>query len=181
MTNDKSVYDKLKLIRSHGRADGNYFSSPNPPDYISLGYNYRISSMTAALGMSQLAKIRKIIEMRQKIADYYNKRLGDIHGVAILIPPKGYNHVYQIYSALFDKRDDVIKHLEKNGILSKIYFDPAHLTTFYKSSFNLKPGSLPITESISKSILSLPIFPQMTTKELDYVCDVIEDFYSKKG
>ena len=68
VTNSKKIYEKIKLIRSHGRQDSNnYFQNPSKSQYLSLGYNWRMSSLTAALGISQLNKLDKIIKMRQKM------------------------------------------------------------------------------------------------------------------
>ena len=74
VTNSKEVYEKIKLIRSHGRLDKkSYFENPSMANYLQLGYNWRMSSMTAALGISQLHKLDKIIKMRQNNAVYISE------------------------------------------------------------------------------------------------------------
>jgi len=99
VTNSKNLYEKLKLIRSHGRVDkGNYFSSTEKMDYISLGYNLRMSNITASLGIAQLKKIDKIIEMRRKNVEYMSKELSKIKGIVIPEVHKDFFHVYQMYT-----------------------------------------------------------------------------------
>ena len=79
VTSSRKLYEKLKLIRSHGRIDKqNYFSSTATPNYVTLGYNWRMSSMTAALGASQLTRIEKLISLRRKNANYFFKRLSKL-------------------------------------------------------------------------------------------------------
>ena len=74
-------------------------------------------------------------------------------------------------------RDDLFKYLSKNGIMSKIYFEPIHLTPFYKKSFNTKHGALPITERVSEQILTLPMFASMNNEEKTYVVEKITEFF----
>ena len=98
-SNHKKVYKQLKLIISQGRKErGDYFSSPKKPDYIKLGYNFRMSSITAALGAAQLSKISKIIKMRKKVANYYNLKLSKIAGIEILLPPKNFSRPVPAFS-----------------------------------------------------------------------------------
>jgi len=176
VTNSKKLYEKLKLIRSHGRREiENYFQSNLKPDYISLGYNWRMSSITAALGLSQLGKIGKLISMRQKNARHLSSELEKI---GIHVPKENnFDHVYQIYSVLLaskKKRDGLMNHLTKKGIMSKIYFEPVHKTEFYK-----KLGystNLPLTDKVSQQILSLPIFPDMKKLEIKLIVDSVSEF-----
>ena len=98
-TDSKELYEKIKLIRSHGRQlHSGYFSSMQDHDYYSLGYNWRMSSITAALGLSQLDKIEKIIDMRRKNAKYYQSKLKKIKEITLQEEPSGSKHVYQFYS-----------------------------------------------------------------------------------
>ncbi|KKL22016.1 hypothetical protein LCGC14_2439650 [marine sediment metagenome] len=86
-TNDRNIYEKLLLIRSHGRVEQpgiNFFSNINEMDYILVGYNYRMPTMCAALGLSQLEKINKIIKIRRKIGKFYDKELEKVINIQIL-------------------------------------------------------------------------------------------------
>ena len=77
-------------------------------------------------------------------------------------------------------RDELHNFLTKKRIFSKIYFNPIHLTSLYMKKFGTKPDSLPITENIAKRILTLPLYPNMTKEELDYVVNSISEFFEKE-
>lgn len=180
ITDNKEIYERLILARSHGRLDiaGNYFASTEASDYVELGYNFRMASMVAALGLAQIEKAEKIIAMRRQKADYFNKRLGKIPEVEILQEPDGCRHVYQIYSIRAKKnRDSLAKKLKEAGIMSKVYFTPIHLTTFYKKQFGYRGGELPVTEKVSKEILSLPMYPHIDEQEMDSICKEVAGFF----
>ena len=179
VTDSKKNYEKLKLIRSHGRLEKqDYFSSTGYMDCVSLGYNFRMSTMTAALGLSQLKKVDKIIKMRQDKAEYMTEKLSKIKEITLPIAPPDYFHVYQMYAIRINEnlRDDLMKYLSKRGIMTKVYFPPVHLTNFYRTKFGYKGGELPITEVVSDQVLSLPMYPTLTEKEIDYITEKIDNF-----
>ncbi len=181
VTDSKDIYKKLKLFRSHGRLETqNYFSSTGYMDYVTLGYNFRMSNITAALGIAQIKKVDKIIRMRREKAEYMTKKLSGTKGVIPTLPPKNYSSVYQMYTIMVKKgkrtRDDLMKHLAKNGIMTKIYFEPVHLTHFYRKKFGYK-CKLPVTERLSKQVLTLPMYPALTKNEINYITDKIDTFF----
>jgi perosamine synthetase len=180
-TNSKEVYEKLKSIRSHGRLDPiSYFDNPYSSNYLMLGYNWRMSSITASLGISQLQKLDKIILMRKRNAEYLSKYLSKRPEICVPIPPEGYDHIYQMYSIrLKDKqiRDGLKKHLLNLKIFCKVYFDPIHQMQFYKNMKNNKKPFLPVTKRISDEILTLPLYPNMTNEEMDYVINSVFSFF----
>ena len=181
VTNSKKLYEKLKLIRSHGRQEiENYFQSNKKPDYVTLGYNWRMSSITAALALSQLKKLDKMISMRRKNANYLSSKLSQFEEITV---PKddGYKHAYQLYSIMLKNkklRDSLMRYLSTKGIMSKIYFDPVHKTKFYKK-LGYSTQNLPVTMKISQQILSLPIFPTMKPFELKLIANTINKFMKK--
>lgn len=181
VTNSRQIYEKLKLIRSHGRVDNlNYFNNPGESSYTQLGFNWRMSSMTAALGISQLAKIEKIIKMRQENANYLSSRLSKYAEIRVPSQPSNYKHVYQLYTIKLTNeqmRDELHTYLLKKRIFSKVYFNPVHLTSFYREKFGLKEGLLPVTEDVSSKVLSLPIYPNMNLEEKNYLIDSISEFF----
>lgn len=182
-TNDEKVYEKLLLIRSHGRVEQpgtNYFSNIYEMDYVEIGYNYRISTLSAALGISQLEKIDRIIELRRARGKYYDKNLIDIPEIEIIPELHGFKNVYQLYSILLktpEKRTDLQEYLLKNNIYTKIYFYPIHLKSFYRRKYGYKEGYLPITESISNRLISLPFSLRFTDDDQDYIINKIRDFF----
>jgi len=184
ITNSREIYEKIKLIRSHGRFDRtDYFNNPSESQYLSLGYNWRMSSITAALGISQISKLDKIIKMRQKNANYISSKLSRFSQIKVPNSPVGYEHIYQMYTIrLPDKktRDDLHEHLLKKQIFSKVYFHPIHLTAFYKEKFGTMEGSLPVTERISQQVLTLPLYPNMNLEEKNYLIESISEFFESE-
>lgn len=178
VTDCDETYEKLKLIRSHGRLESaDYFSSSDLFDYIDLGFNWRMSNLTATLGISQINKVDKIIELRQKNVEYLSKRLlEETDSVVIPEVPKGYDNVYQLFSIFADRRDELIKYLGDNGISSKIYFHPIHQSKFYKNKLGYN-NKLPITESIFEKTITLPMFPSITIEQMDYIAEMVGKFY----
>ena len=183
VTNSKDVYEKMKLIRSHGRVETqDYFSSAEYLDYITQGYNFRMSNIVAALGIAQFKKIDKIVEMRRENADYMSEKLSKIKEIKIPSPPKDYFHIYQMYSIEIkggnETRDELAKYLNRNGIMTKIYFEPIHQSHFYKNTLRYK-HKLPITEKMSSRILTLPMYPALQQKEMNYITKNIDLFFSE--
>lgn len=177
-TDSDAIYEKLKLIRSHGRLESaDYFSSSDLFDYIDVGFNWRMSNLTATLGISQINKVDKIIELRQNNVEYLSKRLLE-ETDSVIIPevPSGYEHVYQLFSLFADNRDDLIKYLADNGVSSKIYFHPVHQSEFYKNKLGYNVD-LPVTEEVFKKTITLPMFPSITTEQMDYIAETVGKFY----
>jgi dTDP-4-amino-4,6-dideoxygalactose transaminase len=181
ITNDKKIYEKLKLIRSHGRQDKtNYFDNPDESQYEMLGYNWRMSTITAALGISQLQKLDKIIKMRQNNARYISSRLSKHTQIRIPASPEGFEHIYQMYTIRLPNkrvRDGLHEHLSKKRIFSKVYFTPIHLTSFYQQKFGTRQNSLPVTEKVSDEVLTLPMYPNMSMEEKEYLVESVAEFF----
>jgi len=186
VTGSKEIYEKLKLIRSQGRLEtADYFTSTEYMDYVTLGYNFRLSDISAALGIAQLKKVDRIIEMRRRNAEYMSQRLLDIEQIKAPEVPEDYFHVYQMYSIRVkgdrDSRDELIAYLRSKGIMTKVNFHPVHLTQFYREKFGHKAGELPVTETVSNQALTLPMYPTLTEAEIDYIAERIKDFFAKGG
>jgi len=178
VTDSREIYEKLKLIRSHGRLEtSDYFSSTEYMNYITLGYNFRMSNITAALGIAQLKKIDKIIEMRRRNAKYLTATLRrEIKEIITLNSLKNYYHVYQMYTIRVDNRDELMGHLANSGIMTKVYFSPVHLTHFYKNELGYR-CKLPVTEEISTQVLTLPMYPALTNEEIEYIVKEMKRFF----
>lgn len=183
VTNSKDIYEKILLIRSHGRMDKiEYFNNPSKSQYVQLGYNWRMSSITASLGISQLKKLNKIIKMRQENAKYLSSRLSKYSNIEVPNPPQNYEHIYQMYTIRLQNkktRDDLHNFLLEKQIFSKVYFYPIHLTSFYMNNFKTKKGLLPITEKVSEEVLTLPMYPNMTFEEKNYLVDSISEYFDE--
>ena len=180
VTDSKETFEKLKLIRSHGRLEtSDYFSSTDIFDYITLGFNFRMSNITAALGVAQLQKVDKIIKMRTDLAKEYIEKLSKLSGnIKLNNIPSDYYQVYQLFSLRAHKRDRLIQYLANKGIMTKIYFSPIHTTHFYKNVLKYITN-LPVTQKVSSEIISLPFYPTMSRSDLDFVVNSIDQFYSE--
>lgn len=184
-TDSKKIYERLKLVRSHGRSETkDYFSTTEPLDYIALGYNFRMPDILGALGVSQLEKINKLIRMRRENAEYFNRKLSKIDDITLPIPPREMFHVYQMYTIRVKggrrKRDELVAYLGERRIMSKIYFSPAiHQTQFYMNKFGYKSGDLPATERLSDEVLTLPMYPHMRDEDKRAIVEAITDFFTK--
>jgi len=181
VTNSKQVYEKIKLIRSHGRVDPiNYFDNPSQNEYIDIGYNWRMSSLTASLGITQIQKLSKIIKMRQENAKYLSSHLSRHEKITVPKILKNSDHIFQLYTIRLPEkkiRDDLHDFLTKRRIFSKVYFSPIHLTSFYKKKFGTQKGDLPKTEEISDQVLTLPLYPNMTKEEKELLINTISEFF----
>jgi perosamine synthetase len=180
VTDNKDIYERLKLIRSHGRVENqeNYFSTTKELEYVDVGYNYRMPTICAALTVSQFKKINKIIKIRRQKAAYFTKKLSNIPGVKTPYEPKNHFHVYQMYTIQAEsqkQRDAAQDALTKKGVMTKVYFEPLHLKSYFRKTFNYTPGCLPKTEEISKKVLTVPLYPSLTNKEIDYMVDSIKN------
>ena len=182
-TNSKEIYERIKLIRSHGRIDKiNYFNNPHESSFQGIGYNWRLSTITACLGITQLEKLDKIVKMRQEHANFLSERLSKHPQIQVPKASAEYTHIYQMYTIRLPNkiiRDKLHSHLLADGIFSKVYFYPIHLTDFYKNKFGTKSGMLPVTEKIADQVLTLPIYPNMTAEEKNLLIGSIDMFFEK--
>ena len=185
VTDSEEIYEGLKLTRSHGRAEtANYFSSTEYMDYVALGYNFRMSDITAALGIAQLEKVDKIIEMRRKNAEMLSSKLSRISEIEVPNPAEGFFHVYQMYTIRVkdgqESRDALSAHLARKGVMTKVYFHPVHFTDFYRNKLGYN-GKFPVTERLSEQVLTLPMYPSLTESEIDYIADGVTTFFIERG
>ncbi len=184
VTNSKEVYEKIKLIRSHGRVDtSRYFDTPFNPNYTQIGYNWRMSTLTAALGITQLQKLDKIIKLRQKNASQISSKLSKFSEIKTPVTPANNEHIYQMYTVRLSNqnlRDSLQKFLISKKIFSKIYFEPIHMMSLYKELLSNQKIHLPVTEEVSKTVLTLPLYPNMTKEEMEYLINSLEEFFEKE-
>jgi dTDP-4-amino-4,6-dideoxygalactose transaminase len=185
ITNDQKLYEKLKLIRSHGREElqEDYFNNIGDNDYITIGYNWRMSTMNAALGLSQLMHINELILLRQEKAAAYKAALKNITQIQYPEATGKHEAVYQLFTIILpDKktRDGLQQHLADCSIMSKPYFFPAHLKTIYKKRYGYKEGDLPKTELLSGRVLSLPFHPDLSNDEIKTVTNALKTYFKEE-
>jgi perosamine synthetase len=180
-TNSKEVYEKIKLIRSHGRLDNmNYFNNPEESQYFGIGYNWRMSTMTAVLGLSQLSKLDKIIKMRQDNAKFISSKLEKFNEITTPKTLDNTNHIFQMFTIRLKNkeiRDKLHKYLTTKKIFSKVYFSPIHKTQFYKEKYPNIDNELPVTNLMASQVLTLPLYPNMTNEEKNFLVNSISEFF----
>jgi len=175
-TNDKNLIQKIKTLMGHGipKMTDQRIKEKKPwhRSAVMPGYNFRMSNILAAIGVEQMKKIDKMNSLRRKHAAYLNQKLKNIDSIDLPIETQQFKHVYQMYTIKLKKgnRDELVKKLKQKGIEASVHFDPpVHLQSYYHQK-----DRLPITEKLSKSIITLPMFPQLTKKELDYMIITIK-------
>ncbi|MCX7799694.1 MAG: DegT/DnrJ/EryC1/StrS family aminotransferase [Fimbriimonadales bacterium] len=169
LTNDDDVAEKARSMRVHGMGRERYYY-----DYV--GYTSRMDEIQAAVLRAKLQRLRAWNERRGELAALYGTAL---EGVPVC-PPKvlpGNNHTWHQYSIVTTRRDELQAFLKDRGVDSMIYYPvPLHLHSPYRHLAN-GPGSLPVTERISREILSLPIQPHLTDEQVLHAAAKVREFF----
>lgn len=178
LTNNEEYYEKLKMFRNHNIQ---HSSKPWYYEIHDIGYNYRITDIQCALGISQLEKLDSFVARRREIASIYNEYFADIDQIITPIElgmVKSSYHLYVIQVKDID-RDSCIEALHKEGIGVQVHYIPAHLQPYMRSRFGYKEGDFPNAEAYYSQALSLPIFPAMTGRDIldviNAVCKGVKD------
>ena len=171
VTNDDDLYEMAKMYRVHGAA--------KKYNHKYIGYNSRLDSIQAAVLSVKMKYINESIQKREEIASWYIDGLKDIKEIRIPKVINDQKHVYYVFNILAEKRDQLAETLKEKEIGFSIYYPkPLHLQECFEY-LGYKEGDFPVSERISKEILALPMYPELTREEVDYVCSVIREFYSK--
>ena len=193
LTNDETLYRKLKRIRSHGitstteefiyRDQAGSLRVPrnsetvNPWYYeqIELGWNYRITDIQCALGLSQLKKMKQFIRRRKEIVRKYRQAFQGIDSVTIPYERPDGNSNFHLYVLMFDfekidiSRAQLIRELRQGGIQTQVHYIPVHTQPFYRENFKTRWGDCPNAESYYERCLSIPLYPAMTEADVEKV------------
>lgn len=182
-TNNKQLYDKLCLYRTHGISKDPLLMKENHGGWynemIGLGFNYRLTDFQAALGISQLRRADSGLIRRRQIAAKYNQAFTGIAGLKIPFVEEKYYHAYHLYVIQVKDRYGLYDFLRKKNILVQVHYVPLHLMPYYQKRGN-KKGDLPIVEAYYQHCLSLPIFPSLTEEEQDYIIEKVIYFCSTR-
>ena len=179
-TNSKKIAEKVRQLRSHGmsRSLKSRYSSGYPWvfDITEPGYNYRLDEIRAALGISQLKRIKKINQLRKSAAFYYNSKLQNIPGIILPDMVNDKTHSYHLYTIRVTKpfklsRNQLFTKLKQAGIRTTVYWMPIHKYSAFRKFARL--SNVKNSSKIYNEILSLPLFPNITKKHQDSVIDII--------
>jgi dTDP-4-amino-4,6-dideoxygalactose transaminase len=169
VTDDAAAADFMRALRNQGRAVHDAWLQ-----HTHLGYNYRITELSAALGRVQLGRLDELLAAREQVAAWYAERLAGMAGVEAPVVIESTTRmswfVYVVRLAQGINREEVIHRLDAAGIPSRAYFKPIHLQPFMIERFGYKPGDFPVTEDLGARGLALPFSSVMTEEEVEFVC-----------
>ena len=174
LTNDSVVFTKLQLLAKHGvtrdpelmqgESDGPWYYQQ-----VELGYNYRLSDLHAALGISQLQKLGQFIAKRRRLAERYRQRLADLPLTLPCVESYA-NSAWHLYMVELKQHDRLAtyRRLHELGVGVNVHYIPIHLQPYYQA-LGFKAGDFPVSEQFYKHALTLPLFPSMTEEQQDTV------------
>jgi UDP-4-amino-4,6-dideoxy-N-acetyl-beta-L-altrosamine transaminase len=177
-TNSKELYEKLFMLRSHGiTKEAGKLSENHGPWYYemqSLGYNFRITDIQAALGTSQLSRLDFFKKRRSEIIAKYNVAFADISPLKTPMKDNSDScfHLYIIrvdFSKLNQTRGELMNSLRERNIGTQVLYIPVHTQPYYRTTFGYKCGDYPVAEQYYNDSLALPLYPKMSDDQVDYV------------
>jgi UDP-4-amino-4,6-dideoxy-N-acetyl-beta-L-altrosamine transaminase len=181
-TNNKDLYDKLLILRTHGIQQNLelriYDDSLWYYEMQELGYNYRLTDIQSALGNSQLKRANEGLEKRREIAKIYKEAFIGNSMIKDRNEVQSEHHAYHLYVIEVKQRKELHKYLREKGILSQIHYIPVHLMPYYRQ-LGWKPGDLPNAEDYYSCCISLPMYPTLTSAEQNLVIKSIFKFFNK--
>lgn len=170
-TNNEEIAEKIKMLRNHGRREKH--------THEIIGYNLRFNEIQASIGIKQLEKLPNWNKARQKIARIYNRTITDL--VVTPIEDQWAKRVYHMYVIRTEKRDNLQKFLKRQGVYTGIHYPiPIHKQPAIETILGRQPP-LKNSELTARTVLSLPLYPQLTPSKIEYVCAKINDFFKTHG
>ena len=179
-TNDETLYKKLMLLRTHGITKEADLLQENHGGWYyemqELGYNYRLSDLPAALGVTQLSRAQKGLEKRREIAARYDAAFKGMEQIKTPYYKSG--HAFHLYVIQVGDRLGLYNHLKSKNIFAQVHYIPVHTMPYYQKQ-GFKKGDFPLSEDYYTQCLSLPMFPSITDEELQYTIDSVIEYVVK--
>lgn len=183
-TNNKKLYEKLLLLRSHGITKDPSKLKQNPgPWYYEmqeLGFNYRMTDVQAALGISQMEKLDTFKKKRREIVSLYNRAFKNQNNFTFPYEMPKLESCFHLYvlkvnfKAIQKNKTQVMGELKAKNIGTQVHYIPVHLQPYYRKKFGYKTGDYPKAEKYYEECLSLPLYPKMKKEEALYVIDCLK-------
>lgn len=183
LTNNAELAKKMQRLRSHGitsNQDEMTEQSHGPWYYqqIDLGFNYRMTELQAALGLSQSNRLNEFVAQRNKLANVYDKAF-NASSLTCLTPKAASYSAYHLYIVLLATSDkethrQVITQLRAKKIFAHVHYIPIHLQPYYQD-LGFKAGDFPVAEEYYSKAISLPLFPELSANEQQYIIDTVLD------
>lgn len=179
VTNNEEIAERARWLEAHafGRHGKHFY-------HEAIGFNYRMSALQASLGLAQLERIDEFVSKRRNNAKLYNSLLSKLEDKVILPPEASWaKNVYWMYSILIEEsfglpRDEFMEKLEQQGIETRTFFYPIHLQPVYASQFN--PADCPVADALSRKGVNLPSGNNLTSSEIEQVCECIINLAKQK-
>jgi len=172
VTNDDQVAKLCRSLRNQGRGEMGAWL-----EHERLGYNYRMTEMSAALGVSQFRRIEELLAKRERVARMYTERLSELEWIRTPVVRPYVRMSWFVYVVTLAEgmhRDPVMKALAEEGIPTRGYFSPVHLQPYIRRRLGTKEGMLPVTESAARRTIALPFHGNMTEAEVDMVVEALK-------
>lgn len=183
LSNDRVVAERMRLLASHGvtRDTEQMTKDPDGPWYyqqVSLGFNYRMTDLQAALGFSQLSRLDEYVSRRQYLADRYDNLLANAPVTTPVRSGDAYSsfHLYVIRVAA-SRRQALFEYLRGKGVGVNVHYIPVHTQPYYET-FGFKYGDFPEAERYYQQAISLPLYPGLSELDQDYVVTTLKEFFS---
>ena len=182
LTNSEDVYERLNLIRNHGINKGSFLYEPDGDWYYevqSLGFNFRLTDIQASLGISQLRKLPSFVEKRRQVASYYGERLKNNPLFELPVEKLYAFHSYHLYpvrlkNPFVEKKREIIRTFREMGIGVQVHYIPVYRHPLYRKH-GYANVHLPNAEDFYRRVFTLPIFPSIREKELEFVVRVVNE------
>jgi len=178
---DPALRDRLVAFRSHGMTkDPTRLERPGEGGWYmeqqDLGFNYRLTDLQCALGITQLAKLERFVAARNAVAARYREALSDLDGLRLPpAAPPGERHAYHLFAVEVPHRRALYDALRERGILAQVHYLPVYLHPYYRERYGYAPGLCPEAEAYYARCLSLPCFPALTEAEQDSVVAAVRE------
>lgn len=194
LTNRRDIFERLLSLRNHGiTKDPHKFKTNIAHSTLhhswyyemqELGFNYRITDLQAALGISQLRKIDDFIKKRRQIAHIYNSKLSSLKAIELPVERSYARSSWHIYvikltktNDVEKKRRDLFEYLRQRGVGAQVHYIPVFFHPYYQKRLCLRKGDFPVTEDYYDRTLTIPLYPKMTAQDIELTVNALIEFF----
>ena len=189
LTDNREWADKMRIMSLHGISKDAWkrFSREGSWHYdiTAPGFKYNMTDIAAAIGVNQLKKADFFHSERRRIATEFSKKLADIPGITLPLEQKDVKHSWHLYLIRVDEqicgisRNTFIEKLTEDGIGTSVHYIPLHMHSYYVENYGYKPEDFPVARKLYVQAISLPIYPGLSDKEIDRICEAVSQKFEK--